>query len=405
MRFHPPRVRLTPELAWVLLRAFAPAGAAAPAGVNGGAAFRIARRYNLAARIGGRHAAGPLVAEVGDAAAGDLRHLYVAVAERAVVLAGLARQVAATAAAFGEAVVLLKGAALHAAGIVPAGWRAAVDVDVLASRRTAARLHAELQRRGMPPAGVADCEHHLQPLRHPCGRYVEVHGALHGLGGGRGVDADDLAALGRVAPAPGWPGALLPDRELLAAHLLLHAVAVHGARPRDYPLLRLVGDLVDLLPDERAWRGFRERGAPLLAGQLDDDECDAAAALALALGSGRVPVGPEWDVDPGCAAACVAVPGAELLLRHLLAGAVDRDYQDALRVSSFLRRPGEGPAALALLRRAWRVLVLSRQQVDEIYGVQRSAAGYLARRLWRPFDLLARTGAALLARRRLRRRR
>ena len=403
MRFDPPPQRLTRELAWVLVRACGPIEAAAPAPGAGDAPFETARRHHLASRIGGRFSPDRLAAEAGAEAGQAFRRLYVATAERAVGLAGLARLVGEAAAAIGEPVVLLKGAALHAAGIVPVGWRAAVDVDVLASRSGAAALHAELQRRGLAPLAIADCEHHLQPLGHTCGRFVEIHPALHGVRIEGDVDAGALLRLARAWPVAGWGGALVPDREVLAAHLLVHGIALHGPRPREYPVMRLAADLVDLYPDAAGWARFRETGAPLVAGDLDDDECAAAEALALTLRAGRVPVGPTWVVDEGAAAFADEVPAAETLLRHLLAGA-DRDYASSLRISSFLRRPGAGPAPVALLRRAWRTLVLTRAQVDEIYGAQRSALGYWAVRAWRPLDLIVRFVEALLARRRLRRR-
>lgn len=403
MRFDPPPAHLTRELGWVLLRAFGPVAAPPPRPLDGRRAVELARLYNAGGRIGGRFAPAVLADEVGAEPAADLRRLYVATAERAVVLAGLARHVGAAAAAIGQQVALLKSTALHAAGITPPGWRPAVDVDVLARRDGAAALHAELERRGFTPLGIADTEHHLQPLRHACGRSVEIHPSLEGVGGGRGLDAGDLVRLGRAAAVPWLPGTLLPDRETIAAHLLVHAIALHGARPREYALMRVIGDLVDLLPHAAAWQRFEERGAPLLDGAVDADEWMAARALTLALASGRVPAGERWTVDEGAAAVCTGEPGAETLLRHLLAGAADRDYADSLRLVSFLRRPGEGPAAAALLRRAWRTVFLSRAQVDEIYGAPRSAMGYLVRRLWRPFDLLVRAAGAVLARRRLRR--
>ena len=403
MRFDPPPQRLTCELVWVLLRAFGPIGAAVPVPGAGGLLFDLARRYHLASRIGGRLTPERLAAEAGNDAGRAFRRLFVATAERAVVLAGLARLVGEAATAIGEPVVLLKGAALHAAGIVPPGWRAAVDVDVLTSRNGATALHAELQRRGLVPLAIADCEHHLQPLGHACGRFVEIHPALHGVRVGEDVDAGALLRLGRASPAAGWGGALVPDREVLAAHLLVHGIALHGPRPREYPVMRLAADLVDLYPDAAGWAAFRETGAPLVAGDLDDDECAAAEALGLTLRNGRVPVGPVWVVDDGAAAFVDEVPAAEALLRHLLAGA-DRDYADSLRISSFLRRPGAGPAPLALLRRSWRTVFLTRAQVDEIYGPPRSALGYWVLRAWRPLDLIVRFVQAMLARRRLRRR-
>jgi hypothetical protein len=403
VRFDPPPIRLTPELHWMLLRAFGPAEAAVPSPIQPEAVFVLARRYSVASRIAGRWH-DRLTAEVGAGPARAFRRLYVATAERSVVLAALARVVGEAAARIGEPVVLLKGVALHAAGIVPPGWRIAVDVDVLSSRAGAVRLHAALRERGLTPLEVADCEHHLQPLRHPCGRCVEIHPSLHGVGGHAGLDAAGLVRDGRVHPVVGMGGALAPDREVLAAHLLVHGIALHGDRPFDYPLLRLVGDLVDLLPDSLAWRSFRDHGAALVGGTLAASDWEAARDLTLALRAGRVPIGPAWEIASGSDAFLADGGGAETLLRHLLTSTGDAEYAASLKLVSFLRRPGEGTAAATLVRRSWRTVFLSRAQIDEIYGPRRSSLGYLAMRVWRPADLLLRLVRALLAGRGLRRR-
>jgi hypothetical protein len=385
------------------VRAFGPPAAVMPS-VNGEEVLETARHCGLGPRIGGRVSRDQLGAELGAAAAAGFRRLYVATAERAVVLAGLARLVGEVAAGLGVQVALLKGAALHAAGIVAPGLRPAVDVDVLASPRSGRPLHRALQRYGLAPLAGADCEaHHLRPLRHACGRRVEVHERLAGVGSHAGADAESLVKAGRLIAAKGYGAALIPDRAFLAAHLLVHALALHGDRPADYPQLRLLGDLIDLLPTRDAWRAFDSAGAALVRPVLGAADCRAAEDLCLALAEGTIPAGPAWRIESGDRHAVTGLGGAESLLRHLIAGQLDRDYAAALKLSSFLRRPGGLPAPLAVVRRAWQVTVLTRAQVGSIYGPQPNAWSYLRRQLWRPFDLVGRTVRAIRTRRRLRR--
>src|SRR5882757_5053788 len=72
LRFRPPPLPLSPEIRWMLLRAFGPAGAPGPA-CDPAAALDLARRFEVSARIAVRQGRG-LAAELGeDAAAGFAR--------------------------------------------------------------------------------------------------------------------------------------------------------------------------------------------------------------------------------------------------------------------------------------------------------------------------------------------
>ena len=89
------------------------------------------------------------------------------------------------------------------------------------------------------------------------------------------------------------------------------------------------------------------------------------------------------------------------LLRHWLAGHLDEDYRRALKVRREMQVPPGTSAPRAHLEAARRALLLDDDQIDAIYGRPASRAGYLARRLWRPFDLAGRLAASAWAAKRL----
>jgi len=91
-----------------------------------------------------------------------------------------------------------------------------------------------------------------------------------------------------------------------------------------------------------------------------------------------------------------------LILGHMLAGAMDAEYRQSLKLAAVTRPSGDGRGMAGLLRNLGRAVVLTRGQIDEIYGRPKTELGYLARRLWRPFDLVGRTARTLQVRRKLR---
>jgi hypothetical protein len=126
-----------------------------------------------------------------------------------------------------------------------------------------------------------------------------------------------------------------------------------------------------------------EAALPLVGHEVSREEAVAARALAARLGSG----GDPFAADP------LTPEGA--LRDHLLAGLLDARYRRALKLRALAQGPGAGLPRLA--RELLRALVLSREQVDAIYGPPRTRLGYLARRLARPLDLAWRGLLALLA--------
>ncbi len=390
-RFRPPPLVLTPDLAWVLLRAFGPPGTPPPAGRDPAACHRLAARLDVAPRIAQRQGRAALAAELGEAVAAGLHRDRQAAAANALRLAALARDLAAEAAALELPVVFLKFAALQLAGAVAPGSRWATDVDLLVAADRAPELFAALVGAGYRAAAQPEHEHQLPALAHPAGGAVEIHRSVPGLRlapAAPSAGAGELAARGLLVACPELPGRCArPGNELLAAHALVHGLAQHGAHPEAYPMLRMIADLVDLGLAGREGEALARRAAELVAADVAAEEVAAARDLAAALVAGAPP-------PPASA------PG--LLLAHIVAGALDPDYRQAQRLRLFTPQPSDRPRAAQLAVTLWRTLVPTRGQIDALYGRPRNAAGYLFRRLARPFDLLRRWRRYRASRRRIR---
>jgi hypothetical protein len=390
LRFRPPRVPVSPDVRWMLLRAFGPPGTPFSGPLEPAAALATARRFEVSARIAARLGRERLAAELGpDVAAGFRRDRVAAVAVE-VRLEEVARDLAATAAPLGIPLVFVKFLGLYLAGVLLAGSRPACDLDVLVPAADAPRLQRALAAAGYQEADVPEKEHQLAPLRHPGGGILELHGLLPGvrLGPGRAsATAEALADRGLLVPLSGWPGRCsLPVPAVLAAHALVHGIAQHGHFPDAYSQLKMVGDLADLGLAGEPGEDLATRLAPWVARDLDPGEIAAARGLCAGLAAGREPA-PESP--------------AGLLLRHILAGRLDPGYLRALKLGMFREHPSDEPALLRLGRALLRAVVLTRGQIDAIYGRPASGWGYLGRRLARPFDLAWRLGRALASTRRL----
>ena len=388
LQFDPPAFAVPPSLRWALVRAFGPVGQAWPAPPAGREALDLARRFDLAARIGGRHPLPSLAAEVGAQAASAFTLEHEAARRAAAFLGKVAAEVAGVAASLGVPIVLLKFAALRASGLVADGLRAAGDVDVLAPPDRARALAAALGTLGLTPAGFGAEAHQLPQLRDGGGRCVEVHVHVPEVRvspGAPPVTLDALASRGLLRRT-GLPGECsVPLPHVMTAHAVVHGLVHHGFAPDGYPALRLVGDLIAL--------GAHEDGGALacaaltlVVDEIGPDEMEAAVALAARLARADATL-----FEPG--------PSPEAtLLRHVVAGRLDVDYGRSLR----LRAVGARRWTLA---RAAHALVLTDAQIDVVYGPPRSRLGYMGRRLARPFDLVRRIVryAAAAARVRLRR--
>ena len=234
----------------------------------------------------------------------------------------------------------------------------------------------------------------MPPLAHPLGAAIEIHVDLRGvrLEQDRAATAEGCLDSGRCRAVEDWPeGSYIPDSTLLIAHLLVHGLAQHGFSPELYPLLQLLADLQDL--DFAADRGDRllKEGYAWIQHDVTREEVAGTRELLRLLESGER----ASDIVTGDTAPAV-------ILRHMLAGSMDAEYQQSLKVAAVLRHSSERQGLKGFLQKLSSAVVLTRGQIDVIYGKPKTELGYLGRRLWRPFDLVGRTNRTLAARRRVR---
>jgi len=391
LRFAPPRRAAAPELPWVLQRAFGPPQDAVPPPPDPRAAIALAEQFDLAHRICSRVPPEVLLADVGPRPLARLMFRLEEVRELARLAADSMASVAAAAAERAIPIVWLKYAALRTLARIPDGRRGMGDIDVLAPGDRIGELAAVLRTRGFTDdAGAPDAAHHLR-LRSADG-VVEVHPRMPGvrLASGAGdATVADLQREGLVQPA-GETSALEPSRPVVVAHLLAHGLAQHGMAPDAYPGMRLIADLLDLgiAPTEPD----ATRAISWVAQAVTLAEANAALGLAAQLGRG----------DLAATTPEASETAEALLLRHLVAGTLDRDYCQSLRLLAVLTPNPGGPRTL--LGRAWAAAIITRSQVDAIYGRPSGRWGYLGWQLYRPMDLIVRAGRSVLARRRVRRR-
>jgi hypothetical protein len=318
-RFRPPDLEVSPEARWALWRAFGPVDAEPPLTFVAELAFDEAARLGLASRIAARLPAADLERQLGPGEAARFASVLRATASRALRYEQLAAELCAVAQELGIPVLFLKGLALHLAGHSSLGSRTFGDLDLLTPSAAAAGLWQALLDRGMRPAPGTGNEQHLPPLQSEVWGVVDLHFALHGLWNpeGRWWTAEGLLAAGLVEPTRPISGGHVPARDVLAAHCLVHGIEQHGLAPGRHGLLRMLGDLQDLLPEPGAWRAFLDARGAWLAGSISVLELEAVHELRTTLEEGRVP-------DTG------SLEGR--LLAHLLAAATDDHYRRSLRV-------------------------------------------------------------------------
>jgi hypothetical protein len=377
LRFRPPGLALSPEIRWMLLRAFGPAGAPAAAPADPAAALALARRFEVSARIAVRQGLQALTAELGEGAAAGFARDRARAAAVGLRLMEEVRRVAGVAAPLGIPLACLKFAALEATGMLAAGSRGACDVDLLAPEERAGELWRALVAAGFRASGLPEAEHQLPALAGPRGAVVEIHRHLPGvrLEGAASATFAALEAAGLLRPLPDLPGrCAAPVPEVQAAHVLVHGLGQHGYWPSSYSLLKMVGDLIDLGVAEGAVPGW----AAWISRDVSPAEIAAAGGLVRRLAAGEDPTG--WQGPE------------EELLRHILAGRLDPAYESALRLGLFRPQPSERSRPVQLARAVLGALFLSDAQIAAVYGPPRNRFGTLGRRLARPFDLLWRLG-------------
>lgn len=306
---------------------------------------------------------------------------------------GLVRQLAPVAEGLGIRFALLKGAALHLTRRVRPGERRMSDLDVLLGAQEALQMRDALVARGWRSVDHPRNPQHLPPLLHPRWPTLELHDSVFGLtANGRSFATfGELDAAGALEPLPAFgPAVLVPTRDVLAAHTVVHAFYQHAVEPPFYPNLRAYDDLSALglleRPEEEFLAGPGRWVWPALS--------PAQLRTILALGR-RLARGEEVAAD--------APPTPESrLLDHITRRQVDPDYQEALRLNAFRLMVGGPTPVRALLGYAWRFTFITRDQVDSIYGPQKSTWAYAFRRFFRPVDLVLRVGRYSRARLRLR---
>lgn len=382
LRFQPPLLEAPAELHWVLVRGFGRPGQPRWQGLNGESALAMARRLDVAARIAGRNPAGELAREVGEDVAAQLVELYHQAAAEMARVTGMATMLAEIAAAERVPLVFLKFVALHLQGAVALGTRRAADVDVLLPEEAASSFQRALERRGFFLPSTRIRFYQLPAMFR--GVTVEVHSRALRLcppGTVRAATFSELDAAGMLKRRQELPGeCFVLDRQLLLAHAIAHGIDQNALRPWRYPLLRMVADLVDLDFSPAEKDVFMNAGYQWIRDVVSVQEVEAAVHLAHGLASGRVAeLLSEQQSEP-----------AALLLRHVVASALDRGYVDSLRLFA-LFRPAPGDRGLwFVLRRLASALLISRSEMSQRYGTRSSKLGYLVLRLWRPLDLVRR---------------
>jgi len=379
-RFDPPQVEASSELRWLLWRAFGPAGEVLTgvADLDNQTVTDLARRFDLAVRVGARTPSETLAAELGSEPARWFHQQHAGAAARYLLAEQVCRELAEAGRLLEIPLVFLKGAALHLGEKVASGSRNMGDIDVLAPEEGARRLQRTLVEAGCNAFEGRESEHQLQYLSHRSGLGIEVHKIIPGLRfeGGSSATACELIERGLVRPAPGMgDGCYLPSDEAMLAHVLVHGIAQHGLSPQGYPMARMLADVQDLGADDQVWRNacrWIERDA-------SREEVEAVAGLAKCLAAGE---------DP--AEAAVVEDGAGTMLRHLVAGVLDEGYAQSMKFRGLTAKPKDIGRVRALAKTLRGALLPTKAQIDILYGPPRTELGYLGRRMWRPFDLVLR---------------
>ncbi len=359
----------------MLVRAFAPPGTPFSASAEPAAALAMARRFEVSPRIAARQGRERLADELGSGTADAFARDRLTAAASGMRLMAAAHRIAEQAALLEVPITLLKFAALEGTGVLAAGSRGACDVDVLVPEARTDDLQRALLAAGYHGSNLPEYEHQLSALVDPQGGAVEVHRLLPGVRIEEGSSAtwEALARAGLLVPIPDLPGRCsAPAPEVQAAHVLVHGLGQHGYWPSSYSLFRMVADLIDLGP-------LTDRSLAWVARDIPAGEAEAVRRLCSRLAAGEVDTS-GWDAPE------------ETLLRHLLAGRLDPQYESALRLGLFRSQPSDRSQAGRLARAVLGTVFLSNAQIDAIYGQPRSRLGYLGRRLARPFDLLLRLG-------------
>jgi len=383
IRFNPPPIDLPPEVDWLLARAFGPLIEDVSTGnLDPERILDLGERLALLARIRSRFAEETLRRALGEQSVEPLRRDFYSNVATMMMHETALCDIAEVSSQAGFSIILLKGMALQFLGKLIAGSRRLADIDILVPETECQPLYHALLESGFSRSGAAEPGHHLSVLFHPLGSALEIHHTIDGVRLSRQGNATaDLCLQGRHAlKLTGFPDhCYLPSEPLLLAQLLVHDLAQHGKAPDSYPAFQLVADLQDLGPPQFENARLIQEVKGWTSRALSAAEIEAAIELTRRLSGGEAGSSIAHE-DSDCS----------VLLRHFAAGALDPTYVDSLKLSYRLEaKPGRGRLE-SLARTAWGALWLTDLQVELLYGQPKSSAGYLAHRLWRPFDLLIR---------------
>jgi hypothetical protein len=377
-RFKPPRLGITPEMRWALVRGFAPVDAVLSS--HGGQpdpnlAFYYAVRFGLASRIAIRIPAKQLQSELGVEFARQLELSRVAAVRLERCVNDTARSAAEIAAERAIPLVFTKEVALRLLG-ASVETRACGNIHVLVPFTRAKELHEMLQVRGfswyLTPGSISHCADLVEDPR--AAVELHVHIPTHRCERERAFcSAEALLASGLVVRTDALPGdAWIPKRPILLAQVIAEGFAVRGT-PGCSPLFRMLSRVIDLdVTQDPEIQSF------LCHGRLADDmslfEVRAVCLLARALREGRSPE----DVPRGSP--------SHLLLHHILAGILHPGYEQSQRFDFSGSDPTGRSRLLAPLDRLLRARVPKRATLAPICGRSRSQPGWVALRLHCPVD-------------------
>lgn len=374
IRFRPPRVRFSPEMRWVLQRAFGPRGRPVEPALNHARALELAQVFNLSGRLASRLGRVQLIGELGTSLGVAAWRAHQVSVGRLLHRLELAEAVSNAARTAGCEVAFLKSMAMHLTGITAAGARDLADVDVLAEtcRRTA--LEDALRLAGFQTMDLRSRGESALGFFKPSWGTIDLHPNVPGLRLALGLPFAgfaDLRQAGLLAPAPGM-GALawVPTPPVLAAQALAHGVGGHGFDPAHYPLLRMVADLIDLGFGGEDGAAMAQQILPWLESELSEAEVHAARELCVALSSGDAELYSSASHDR---------PEVKLL-RHILAGSVDPRYQRALRVHALVPGLRSDRSLGFILRAGWRHTFRPREDMELLWGPPAGRFGYLGKR-------------------------
>ena len=321
--------------------------------------MELARRLDVDHRVVDRIPREQLHAELGDEAAKELVRRHLLAAGNAVEHEAICRLVAGVADELESSCIFLKGAALLLGGFVGVGRRTMGDVDVLVCRERAQDFRNALVARGCTELVGEETETEMPPLvLAGSTASVDLHLAVRGLrlGGGGFASHAEVTSRG-VEPAPGVSGGhgLVPSRDVLIGHALVHGLVQHGMAPDTYPLCRMLSDLHDLGLDDGS--RFIADGYWMIAEEVRELEVEAAAGLLRRLERGESPE-----------VVMTGEGGESRLLRHVVLGSLETSYSRSLRWQHLTRPMSSSSRAQALWRKMVRRLRIPAAALERRYG-------------------------------------